>query len=136
MNKSSILQGTMTILAFLLCSLFFVFSEVANAAFTDDCDTELNAVEAAIIGATFTNSRDSTNLLSKLNAACAKINLDKLDGAMDKLENISDKANNLVDPPGGKKSKLVDATDINEAVDAAITCVATLEGDTACSPSP
>ena len=64
MNKSSILQGTMTILAFLLCSLLFVFSEVANAH-DCACAVELHDVEVAINDADFTNDRDFSFLFAR-----------------------------------------------------------------------
>ena len=143
MNKSSILQGTMTILAFLLCSLLFVFSEVANAGhFTVDCATELNAVEDAIDGATYFGrnaASNESNLRAKLEAASTKIDHDKFDDAVDKLLDISDKATALAYPPGKSKLDAPDALGINTAVSNAIACVASLlpeEGELSCSTTP
>ena len=123
MNKSSILQGTMTILAFLLCSLLFVFSEVANAH-DCACAVELHDVEVAINDADFTNDRDRDNLKTKLLAVCNKISREKFYDAKLKLLAISAKAGFLSDPDG-KKQKLNedDAEEIMDEVDDAIACV-------------
>jgi len=84
------------------------------------------AIDAAWDAGWFTSKRaesDYSNLCAKLAAAGAKLNLGKDSNAVDKLGAISDKATDLVDPPRGKKSKLEDATAINNAVTNAITCI-------------
>ena len=90
------------------------------------CALELNAVEAAINAAVFQGQRantDKSNLLAKLDAADAKVDLDKFSDAVDKLDDISDKASELAN---AAKAKLADATGINTAVSAAIACVGSL----------
>ena len=91
--------------------------------FTGACASELNAVETAIQSAVFlvkSASTDQTNLLAKLEAAAAKVGLQKYDDAVDKLQDISDKATALASAP---KPKLEDASGINGAVITAIACV-------------
>ena len=95
---------------------------------TGACADELNAVEAAIGEAIFTGRRaemDQTNMLAKLDAADAKVDLGKYADAVDKLLDISDKATALANAP---KAKLEDATGINGAVSAAMICVGGLGG--------
>lgn len=95
----------------------------AATHYAGPCGTELNAVEAAILGGQFLGRKagtDQSNLITKLDAAAAKIALQKYSDAIDKLENISDTATALA---GATKPKLNDATGINSAVSTAITCV-------------
>jgi hypothetical protein len=103
------------------------WTSVARADhFTGACAFELNAVEAAIRGATFTGQNattDQSNLLAKLEAANAKVAEGKFSDAVDKLDDISDKATALA---GAAKPKLADATAINTAVAGAIACVGRL----------
>lgn len=90
------------------------------------CALELNAVETAINAAVFQGPRantDKSNLLAKLDAADAKVDLGKFSDAVDKLGEISDKATELANAP---KPKLADATGINTAVSDAIACVGRL----------
>jgi len=104
-----------------LCA--FGAGPAAASHYTGSCSTELNAVEAAIVDAVFLGRKavtDESNLVAKLDAAAAKIALQKYSDAIDKLENISDTATALA---GATKPKLEDATGINSAVSAAITCV-------------
>ena len=94
--------------------------------FAGACAFELNAVEAAIKGATFLGQNattDQSNLLVKLEAAGAKVNEGKFSDAVDKLDDISDKATALA---GAPKAKLADGSVINAAVAAAIACVGRL----------
>lgn len=93
----------------------------ALADYTGKCGEQLTAVAASINGAVFKNARDQSNLLVKLDAANAKITLLKYSDAVDKLVDISDAATALAN---AAKPKLDDATEINHAVSAAITCVA------------
>jgi len=93
---------------------------------TGACAYELNGVEAEITAARFLGNRaemDRTNMLAKLDAADAKVDLGKFSDAIDKLMDISDKATALADAP---KAKLDDASGINTAVSAAIACVGKL----------
>jgi hypothetical protein len=95
--------------------------------FMGSCANELNAVETAIQAGVFLGQNaatDQSNLLAKLEAAGAKIQLGKAADAVDKLQDISDKATALAEAP---KPKLADATVINAAVTAAIACVGTLQ---------
>lgn len=104
-----------------LCA--FGAGPAAASHYTGSCSTELNAVETAIDDAVFLGKKagtDESNLDAKLDAAAAKIALQKYSDAIDKLENISDTATALA---GAPKPKLDDATGINSAVSAAITCV-------------
>ena len=83
----------------------------------------MNAVQAAIDGGVFLGknaSSNQSNLGAKLEAAAAKIELNKYDDAVDKLLSISATATALADAP---KPKLEDATFINGAVETAIGCV-------------
>lgn len=94
--------------------------------FAGACAYELNAVEAAIRAGVFTGQRaatDQSNLLAKLEAAGAKVDLGKFSDAVDKLDDISDKVAELV---GAAKPKLADGSGINAAVTAAIACVGRL----------
>ena len=94
--------------------------------FNGACAFELNALEAAIGDGMFLGrnaSTDQSNLLAKLEAAAAKVRLNKYDDAVDKLQNISDTATALADAP---KQKLEDASRINSAVVTAIGCVSGL----------
>lgn len=96
------------------------------AAYSGQCATELNGVEAAILGSAFIGQKagtDQSNLLAKLSAAEAKVQLSKFSDAVDKLMDISDTATALA---GAAKPKLADATAINTAVIAAVTCVGAL----------
>ena len=95
--------------------------------FAGHCADKLNAVELAIDEGIFTGrGNDQTNLLAKLTAADAKVGLGKINSAIDKLMDISDKATALA---GSPKQKLVDASDINTAVDNAIACVGNLKAN-------
>ncbi|BAL22803.1 hypothetical protein [Azoarcus sp. KH32C] len=94
--------------------------------YTVACAPELNAVEAAIMAGTFLGrsaATDQSNLLAKLDAAAAKIQLQKFPDAIDKLEDISNAATALA---GAPKPKLNDASLINSSVRTAITCVGNL----------
>ena len=91
--------------------------------FTGACASELHALETTIQNGVFLGknaSTDQSNLLAKLEAAAAKVGLNKYDDAVDKLQNISDTATALADAP---KQKLEDASGINGAVVTAIGCV-------------
>lgn len=113
-------RGFSLILA-LVAAFMLMSTGVANAGhFTGACSTELNAVEAAIEAGVYNKAGNEANLLTKLVAADAKINLGKFEGAIDKLEGISVKATAWA---GANKPKLDDAADINRAVMDAITCV-------------
>lgn len=105
----------------LVAAFMLMSTGVANAGhFSGDCSTELNAVEAAIEAGDYNKAGNKANLLTKLVAADAKINLGKFEGAIDKLEGISVKATAWA---GANKPKLDDAAAINLAVMDAITCV-------------
>ena len=94
--------------------------------FTGPCASELNAVETAIESGVFLGKKaatDQSNLLAKLEAAGAKLALEKYDDAVDKLQSISDTSTALANAP---KPKLDDASGINEAVVTAIACVGSL----------
>jgi hypothetical protein len=83
----------------------------------------LNAVESAIVGASFTNERDRTNLLSKLSVANSKTLTQptpKWDDANGKLEDISSTATALA---GAAKPKLNDGGAITSAALAAQACI-------------
>jgi hypothetical protein len=120
-------NSTKAVVLTLFMAAMGMWTSVASANhFTGACAFELNAVEAAIHGATFSGQNattDQTNLLAKLEAANAKIAEGKFSDAVDKLDEISDKATALA---GAAKPKLADATGINTAVASAISCVARL----------
>jgi len=105
----------------------------AAQAAPGDCSTELGAVATAIESANYLGTRNAdmnrSSLLTKLDAAYAKLDLDKFSDAIDKLLTISDKATAWADPDL-RKPKLDNATDINEAVGEAITCVGTAGSST------
>ena len=111
----------------LLVAAMGMWSGAASANhFTGACAAELNAVETAVQTATFLGQRattDQSNLLAKLEAAEAKVQLGKFSDAVDKLTDISDKATELAN---ASKPKLADATGINSAVASAIACVGRL----------
>lgn len=94
--------------------------------FSGACESQLNALEAAIENAVFLGnnaSSDRSNLLAKLEAAAAKLEMGKFSDAVDKLQDISDKATALA---AAAKPKLEDAGGINSAVVDAISCVGAL----------
>ena len=101
----------------------FLMLPLVSQAGVGDCVDEMVAVDNAIVAGGYTGKRASTdesNLLAKSAAARSKLDLDKFSDAVDKLLDISDKATALA---GAQKSKLVDATDINDAVSDAIACI-------------
>lgn len=114
------------VLAATACSLVALGS---TASANEPCTSRTDAIEhigwvsTAIENATFLGKRaynDQMNMLIKAEAAVSKINAYKFDDAIDKLVDISDKATALADAP---KSKLDDATGINDAVGAAVVCI-------------
>ncbi|HJV26570.1 MAG TPA: hypothetical protein VJ673_12855 [Aromatoleum sp.] len=116
-----------TLAAALISAIGTIAAGQAHAThYTVACGTELNAVEAAIMAGLFLGknaSGDQGNLLAKLDAAAAKILLQKYADAIDKLEDVSNTATALA---GASKPKLDDATAINSSVRAAIGCVGSL----------
>lgn len=108
-----------------IVALPFAFGAgIAQASEAATCAFEVSAVKDAINAATFlTATADSnrTNLLSKVDAASAKLALNKPSDAIDILTAVSAKATELADAP---KPKLQSSTDINNAASAAIGCVA------------
>src|SRR5690606_30236564 len=108
-------------------AMLAAWTETASAyPFGGSCGSELSAVGAAIQSAEFLGRKaatDQTNLMAKLEAAAAKVQLTKYSDAVDKLQDISDTATALADAP---KPKLEDATGINTAVIEAIACVGAL----------
>ncbi len=96
----------------------------ANANhFIGVCSIELNTLEQAINDANFLGQRAETNksnLLTKLEAAAAKMDQGKPSDAIDKLQSISDTATDLAN---AAKPKLEDATLINTSAGSAIQCV-------------
>ena len=112
----------------LLMMIVFLGQTIKADHFTGECGTELNAVEFAISNGVFYGrnaATSQTNLLTKLEAAAAKISLGKYSDAVDKLLDISDGATKLADAP---KPKLEDASAINGSVGQAIGCVGALPG--------
>ena len=80
-------------------------------------------IRTAIGDATFLTPKaedNESNLLVKLAAAGAKLSCGKPADAIDKLDDISEKTTAWADAP---KEKLDNATGINDAVDAAISCI-------------
>jgi len=104
---------------FLVCPI-----GAANADhFIGVCALELNTLEQAINDANFLGPRaasNRSNLLTKLEAAAAKLVQAKPSDAIDKLQSISDSATDLAN---AAKPKLEDATVINTSAGAAIQCV-------------
>jgi hypothetical protein len=108
-------------LAFL--ATFSITSQAESTTYAGQCGAELTAVSVAIDNGNFLGkfaTTNESNLQAKLAAADAKIALLKFEGAVDKLMDISDTATALAN---AAKPKLADATNINAAVGAAITCV-------------
>ena len=119
-------RSVVTIVALTFAAVGSWFTVARADHFTGACGLELNAVEAAIQNAAFVGANpatDQSNLLAKLEAAAAKVQLDKPADAVDKLQNISDTATALAAAP---KPKLEDASLINGAVVTAIACVGSL----------
>jgi hypothetical protein len=81
---------------------------------------QLDAVQAAILGGGFTNERDRTNMLGKVNAAASKAAVRKWDDANGKLQDVSDQALALA---GAAKPKLTGADAIVNAAYAAQLCM-------------
>jgi len=118
---------TTNIINTIIVSTLLTISGIANAG--DICSSRDQAIErvatvsVAIEGAKFLGKRaynDQTNMLIKAEAAISKLKAYKFDDAIDKLVDISDKANALADAP---KTKLADATAINNAVGDAVVCI-------------
>lgn len=112
-----------------LMTMLFFGQTVRADHFTGACGAELNAVEFAIDNGIFygRNAASSqSNLLTKLEAAAAKIALGKYSDAADKLLDISDSATKLAE---SSKPKLEDASAINGSVGQAIGCVGALTGE-------
>lgn len=117
--------------SFALAGLLAVASLAAQATHFDSTTlciggsgtvgTTFNAVEAAINAARFTNLRDQTNLLSKLQAAYSKTLSSKWSDASAKLEDISSTATALA---GAARPKLDSADTINSTVLTAQACIA------------
>ena len=111
----------------LLAAAMGMWTSVASANhFTGACAAELNAVEFEIGQAVFLGQNaatDQSNLLAKLEAAGAKVQLGKPADAVDKLDDISTKVTELVSAP---KPKLADGSGITTAVVGAIACVGKL----------
>ena len=87
------------------------------------CVDEMNAVVDAIEGGIFRGRKgdmDKANMLTKYDAAVAKLGFYKFSDAIDKLDDIADKATALAT---AAKPKLVDSTAITTSVSAAIVCV-------------
>lgn len=117
MNKS---KSTLLALA---VSVAFLLPGIANAL--DVCGEEMKSVYEAIDAAVFHGKKadmDESRMLAKYDAAAAKLGLYKFSDAIDKLDDIAEKATALAT---AKKPKLNDATDINDAVGAAIRCIYT-----------
>jgi hypothetical protein len=108
-------------------SVLFFLPSISNASHYDgQCSTALNTLEISIQNADFRGKRAEntrSNLLTKLEAANAKITLLKYSDAVDKLGDISDEATKLA---GAVKQKLSDATAINAAVASSISCTGAL----------
>ncbi|NMG76365.1 hypothetical protein [Aromatoleum diolicum] len=101
-------------------------SAVEFVKYSGECATELNAVGQAIEDATFLGNKattDESNLFAKLDAANAKVGLEKYDDAVDKLMNIVSTATALAN---AAKPKLDSAYGINTAAGAAMDCVGAL----------
>ena len=113
-------------LALLVAAMGMWTSAARANHFLGACAFELNSVEAAIQVAVFQGQNaatDQSNLLAKLEAAGAKVQLGKFSDAVDKLNDISTKVTELVSAP---KPKLADGSGINTAVVGAIACVGRL----------
>ncbi len=125
----TIRRGTWTLASALL------FSPLAASAGSFDGNTQLcssggstvgyalNAVESAILAASFVRASDQSNLLSKLANANSKTLTHKWSDAMDKLEDISSTANALA---SAAKPKLNSADAITAAALAAQVCISSL----------
>lgn len=96
---------------------------LAHATDASTCAAELGLVKDAIYAATFYDPKADTNrsnMIAKVDAAAAKLALNKPADAIDKLQAVSDQATTLAT---AAKPKLDDATGINMAASDAITCV-------------
>jgi hypothetical protein len=92
------------------------------------CESELNALQSVIEGASFTGRKaatDEAGLLGKVAEARAKLAEGKPTDAVRKLEDIRTAVTALSTPDAGGKTKLdpADATRIVAAVEAAERCV-------------
>lgn len=95
----------------------------ASGPYAGSCGASLDAVEAAINATTFYEPKAATNrsnLILKLDSAASKLKQNKPLDAIGNLESISDRATELAT---AAKPKINDATGINTAAAAAITCV-------------
>ncbi|AKU10072.1 hypothetical protein AzCIB_0167 [Azoarcus sp. CIB] len=95
----------------------------ASGPYAGSCGASLDAVETAIVAATFYDPKaasNESNMILKLDSAAAKLGQSKPLDAIANLESISDRATELATAP---KPKLDDAAGINAAAASAITCV-------------
>jgi hypothetical protein len=130
------MKTTRVTLKVLLASLFML--PFAAQAAKGDCAYEVGKVDEAIMAGDFLGSskpaskwtksktkigNNQSNLLAKLDAAEAKINLDKFSDAIDKFYYLSERATVLAT---AQKPKLVDASEINSTAGAAMACVGLL----------
>ena len=118
--------GTTGCMGALALSMVLAAGPVNAMHISDACAAELNALEIAIDDSVFIGRRadsNQSNLQAKLDAADAKVGLEKFSDAVDKLMEISDKATALANAP---KPKLESAVGINQAASAAIVCVGAL----------
>ena len=107
------------VLMLILSSLLVVLASPKADAQTA-CSTELNALRSAITSANFTNEKDRTNLLLKVDAAEAKLGQGKTQDAVAKIQDIQSAVAKLA--AGGKLDQN-DANTINDAANAAIACL-------------
>ncbi|SIR55991.1 hypothetical protein SAMN05421829_12033 [Aromatoleum tolulyticum] len=107
-----------------IAALPFAFGAgMAQASNAETCSLEVGYVKDAIVAGKFlggTADANRTNMLAKVDAASAKLALNKPSDAIDILVAVAAKATELADAP---KPKLESATDINNAATVAIACV-------------
>lgn len=99
---------------------FALAAGAAHASDTTTCVGEVSVVKDAITAGVFTNAINQTNLLLKVDAARAKLDLNKPSDAVDLLIAVSDKATELAT---ATKPKLADATGINATASTAVACI-------------
>ncbi|MCK9988240.1 MAG: hypothetical protein AzoDbin1_04712 [Azoarcus sp.] len=97
-----------TLVAAAAVPLVFAVGNV-HADYTGTCGDRFTTLDMAIVGATFTNDMDRTNLRGKVSGAVTKVAYEKIADAITLLDAVSDKAYALataakpkLDGPGAK----------------------------------
>ena len=117
--------GVGLLLGLTLSLLMWVSASPAQAATVDECQAKIADLRASTLAAqTFTNNKDQTGLVGKLDSASAKLTQGKTADAINNLTNFRDKVSTLA--VQGKLGQ-EDADTLTAGANDAIACVETLQ---------